>query len=95
MLFYLTAPTGAERMVNMTISQIRDLLIEEYVETEASIDQMDAVSEGDQFPLEDLTMFEILKSMLEICSEEQTAAVRAKVIAARHHKMVEDYSLPF
>ena len=79
----------------MTIEQIRDLLVEEYIEVDVSVDLMNDVSDGDQFPVEDLTTREVLKALLEICSEEQVATVRANVIAARHHEMVEDGSLPF
>ena len=79
----------------MTIEQIRDLLIEEYVEVDVSVDLMHDVSDGDQFPVEDLTTREVLKAMLRACSEEQVEATRAAIIAARHHEMVEDGSLPF
>ena len=79
----------------MTINEIRELLVEEYIEVDVSVDLMHDVSDGDQFPEEDLTTREVLKLMLQACSEEQVAAVRAKVIAARHHEMVEDGSLPF
>ena len=78
----------------MTINEIRDLLAEEFCETEAYIDQMYAVSDGDQFPVEDLTLKATLKDLLRACSEEQIEARKAAIIAARHHEM-EDESPPF
>ena len=78
----------------MTINEIRDLLVEEYIEVDVSVDLMDALTDGDQFPVCDLTTREVLKAMLKACSEEQVEATRAAIIAARHQEM-EDEILPF
>ena len=78
----------------MTIDEIRDLLAEEVSETEAYIDQMDAVTDGDQFPVDDLVTLSLLKGLLKACSSEQVAAARAAVIAARK-QAAEDEEVPF
>ena len=74
-------------MVTMTIAQIHEMLLEKYIEA-------DAVSDGDQVPVEDMVVLETLKAMLAICSLEQVEDLRAAVIAVRNQGL-EDESLPF
>ena len=79
----------------MTINELRELLAEEHSQIEEYLDRLNDVTDGDQFSVEDNMMLGIIKDMLAICSLEQVETRRAAVIAARHHKMVEDGSLPF
>ena len=78
----------------MTIEQIRELLLDEYVEVDACIDRMHDVSDGDQFPVEDLTTRETIVDMLAVCSPKQVEARREAVIASRKWEL-EDERLPF
>ena len=78
----------------MTISEIRDLIAEEYAETDAYLDKMNDISDGDQVPVEDMVVLETLKAMLAACSLEQVEALRAAVIAVRDQGL-EDERLPF
>ena len=71
-------------MVIMTIAQIHEMLLEEYFQFDHYVDELWAMTDGDQpTSIEDLATLQVFRALIDVCSPEQFELRKAALAARR------------